>query len=249
MNVSRHSAARGLLALAALPCLVAGAAVSLLDRGQDEAPPDAAPRVVDPGAPGTPPSDAVVLFDGTDLSQWSDGKGGDAQWKVAGGVMEVNGTGSIVTKRTFGDQQVHIEFATPAEVKGDGQGRGNSGVYIQGRYEVQVLDSYESATYSNGQCGAVYGLAPPLVNACRPPGEWQTYDIVFRAAHVESDGAAVQPATITVFHNGVLVQDHFVIEKSTRAAMQAGGREDGPLYLQDHGNPVRYRNVWIRPLD
>ena len=169
MNVSRHSAARGLLALAVLPCLVAGAAVSLLDRGQDEAPPDAAPRVVDPGAPGAPPSDAVVLFDGTDLSQWSDGKGGDAQWKVAGGVMVVNGTGSIVTKRKFGDQQVHIEFATPAEVKGEGQGRGNSGVYIQGRYEVQVLDSYESATYSNGQCGAVYGLAPPLVNACRPP--------------------------------------------------------------------------------
>ena len=122
MNVSRHSAARGLLALAALPCLVAGAAVSLLDRGQDAAPPDAAPRVVDPGAPGTQPSDAVVLFDGTDLSQWSDGKGGDAKWKVAGGVMEVNGTGSIVTKRKFGDQQVHIEFATPAEVKGEARG-------------------------------------------------------------------------------------------------------------------------------
>ncbi|TDJ67336.1 MAG: DUF1080 domain-containing protein [Planctomycetota bacterium] len=249
MDVTRHSAVRGVLALAVLPCLAAGAAVSLMGPGQDDVVPDTVPRVVDPGAPGVPPSDAVVLFDGTDLSQWSADKGGDAQWKVSGGVMEVNGTGSIVTKRTFGDQQVHVEFATPAEVAGEGQGRGNSGVYIQGRYEVQVLDSYGSATYPNGQCGAVYGLAPPLVNACRPPGEWQTYDIVFRAARAGADGGSVQPATITVFHNGVLVQDHFVIEKSTTASMPAGGREDGPLYLQDHGNPVRYRNVWIRPLD
>lgn len=243
MHVSRHSAARGVLALAVLPCLVTGAAVSLAARVQDEV----APRVVDPGAPGTPPSDAVVLFDGTDLSQWTSDKGDDAKWEVTGGYMQVNGTGSIVTKLEFGDQQVHVEFATPAEVKGEGQGRGNSGVYLQGRYEVQVLDSYESATYTNGQCGAVYGLAAPLVNACRRPGEWQTYDIVFRAAR-EVDGS-VRPATVTVFQNGVLVQDHFAIEKSTRAAMQADGSEDGPLYLQDHGNPVRYRNVWIRPLE
>jgi hypothetical protein len=247
--LSRHFAARGALALVVLPCLVAGAAVSLASRAQDDASGEDAPRVVDPGAPGTAPADAIALFDGTDLSHWSSAKGGEPKWVLVDGAMQVNGTGSLVTKRTFGDQQVHVEFATPALVKGEGQGRGNSGVYIQGRYEVQVLDSYQSATYANGQCGAVYGLAAPLVNASRPPGEWQTYDIVFRAARVATDGTSAEPATITVFHNGVLIHDHFVIEKSTTAAMQAGGTEDGPLYLQDHGNPVRYRNVWIRPLN
>jgi hypothetical protein len=163
--------------------------------------------------------------------------------------MVANGTGDIRTRESFGDVQLHLEWAAPATVVSSSQGRGNSGVFFMGRYEVQVLDSYENVSYADGQAAALYGQFPPLVNACRKPGEWQTYDIVFRAAHLESDGAAVQPATITVFHNGVLVQDHFVIEKSTTAAMQAGGREDGPLYLQDHGNPVRYRNVWIRPLD
>src|SRR5437868_2757519 len=146
---------------------------------------EAEPKVIDPGPP---PSDAIVLFDGKDLSQWKNEKGEEAKWKVEDGVVTVNGTGSIMTKEEFADVQLHVEWASPAEVKGDGQGRGNSGVYLQGRYEIQVLDSYQNKTYSNGQAGALYGIAAPLVNACRKPGEWQVYDIIFHAPKPSPDG-------------------------------------------------------------
>lgn len=206
---------------------------------------DAEPRVV---APGPPPADAIVLFDGKDLSKWKAENGTEAKWKVADGAMEVNGTGSIVTRETFGDCQLHVEWAAPAEVKGSDQGRGNSGVYLQGRYEIQVLDSYNNKTYPNGQAGSFYGHAAPLVNASRKPGEWQTYDIIFHAPKTDGDGKTT-PGSFTVLHNGILVQDHTPIPGgSTTAAMFKGVTPKGPLVLQDHGNPVRFRNIWIRPL-
>lgn len=208
----------------------------------------AEPPTVDPGAPGQPPSDAIVLFNGKDLSEWKSQSGQEARWKVQDGYMEVNKTGSVLTRRDFGDVQLHIEWSTPAVVKGEGQGRGNSGVYFQGRYEVQVLDSYQNKTYPDGQAAAIYKIAAPLVNASRKPGEWQTYDIIFRAPK-PADGGAVQPGFMTVFHNGVLVQDHVPLRgKATTAAQFSGATPKGPLMLQDHGNPVRYRNIWIRPL-
>jgi len=206
------------------------------------------PPVIDPGPIGGPPSDAIPLFSGQDLSQWRSGSGGEAKWKVEKGVMEVNGTGNIVTTEQFGDLQVHVEWASPSEVKGEGQGRGNSGVYLQGRYEIQVLDSYQNKTYANGQAGALYGMAAPLVNACRKPGEWQTYDIIFHPPRQSPDGSLVA-GSVTVLHNGVLVQDHVTIAgQSTTAAAFKGAVAKGPLMLQDHGNPVRYRNIWIRRL-
>jgi hypothetical protein len=206
------------------------------------------PRVVDPGPP---PSDAIVLFDGKDLSKWKSAKPGEgeAKWTVADGFMTVNGTGSIMTKEEFGDVQLHVEWATPSEVKGDSQGRGNSGVYLQGRYEIQVLDSYNNKTYPNGQAGAFYGYFAPLVNASRKPGEWQTYDILFHAAKRLADGKT-EPGSFTVLHNGVLVQDHVPVKgEPTTAAEFKGSGPLGPLMLQDHGNPVRYRNIWIRRLE
>lgn len=209
---------------------------------------DAEPRVVTPGTGGAPPSDAVVLFSGQDLAQWKNDRGGAAGWRVENGVMVVNGTGNILTKEEFGDVQLHVEWASPAEVKGEGQGRGNSGVYLQGRYEIQVLDSYGNKTYPDGQAGAVYKIAPPLVNVCRKPGEWQTYDIMFHAPKPAA-GGKVEPGSITVLQNGVLVQDHVAIAgDATTAAMFQGATPKGPLMLQDHGNPVRYRNIWIRKL-
>ncbi len=207
------------------------------------------PRVVDPGPIGGPPSDAIVLLDGHDLSQWKGLSGGEAKWKVVDGIMEVNGTGNIVSKEQFGAVQVHVEWASPSEVKGEGQGRGNSGVYLQGRYEIQVLDSYQNKTYFNGQAGALYGIAAPLVNACRKPGEWQTYDIIFHPPKPSSEGK-IQSGSVTVLHNGVLVQDHVVVTgQSTTAAAFQNAVVKGPLMLQDHGNPVRYRNIWVRRLN
>ena len=207
------------------------------------------PKVVQPGPPGGPPSDAIVLFDGKDLSQWKSGRGGEAKWPVEAGVATVNGTGEILTNEEFGDVQLHVEWASPAEIKGKGQERGNSGVYFQGRYEIQVLDSYENPTYFNGQAGSFYGNAAPLVNACRKPGEWQTYDIIFHAPKPSPDGAATVPGSFTVLHNGVLIQDHVPVRgEATVAAKFKGVAPKGPLMLQDHGNPVRYRNIWIRPL-
>ena len=208
---------------------------------------DAAPAVVTPGVQGAPPSDAIVLFNGKDLSAWKGGNGGEPQWPVRDGYFEV-GKGNLITREEFGPIQLHIEWASPAEVKGEGQGRGNSGVYFQGRYEIQVLDSYQNPTYSNGQASSFYGFSAPLVNASRKPGEWQTYDIVFHPAQTGTDGK-VTPGSFTVFHNGVLVQDHIPVSgDATTAAQFKGVTAMGPLLLQDHGNPVRYRNVWVRKL-
>ncbi len=226
------------LSVAILAAVLARAAST----GKDEK----EPKLIDPGPP---PSDAVVLFDGKDLSRWQGANGGEAKWKLLGdGSMEVNGTGSIMTKEEFGDVQLHVEWATPAEVKGEGQGRGNSGVYLQGRYEIQVLDSYTNKTYFNGQAGAFYGHSAPLVNASRKPGEWQAYEIIFHAPRPGADGK-VEPGSFTVIHNGVLVQDHIPVQgEATTAAKFQGATPRGPLLLQDHGNPVRYRNIWIRRL-
>lgn len=208
----------------------------------------AEPPVVDPGPPGGRPADAIVLFDGKDLSSWKNESGGAAKWKVQDGYAEVNGTGNILTKDEFGDVQLHVEWACPSEVQGEGQGRGNSGVYFQGRYEVQVLDSYNNKTYADGQAAAIYQISAPLVNVSRKPGEWQTYDIVFRAPKPAANGQ-VQPGFLTVFHNGVLVQDHVALKgEATTAAKFSGATPVGPLMLQDHGNPVHYRNIWLRRL-
>lgn len=192
------------------------------------------------------PSGAVVLFDGNDLSQW---KCGDkpAGWKVENGYAEINGTGTIETKEAFGDFQIHLEWASPREVVGQSQERGNSGVFFMGRYEVQVLDSSENPTYADGQAAALYGQVPPLVNASRASGEWQTYDIVFRAPRFDGD-ELVTPAYVTVVHNGIVVQDHVAFLGATRhreVATYARHASELPLALQDHGNPVRWRNIWI----
>jgi hypothetical protein len=210
------------------------------------------PRVVTPAAQvGGAPSDAIVLFDGKDLSQWVSTKaaGQPAGWKVENGYFEVvKGTGQIATKEKFGDVQLHIEWASPAMVSGNSQGRGNSGVFLQGRYEIQVLDSYQNPTYADGQASAIYGQWPPLANAARKPGEWQAYDIVFEAPRL--DGAKlVKPAFVTVFHNGVLTQNHHEIMGPTmhrELAKYVPQPAEDSLQLQDHGNPVRYRNIWIR---
>jgi hypothetical protein len=215
--------------------------VALAGRAEEE------PRVVNPGPP---PADAIVLFDGTDLSQWRKKSGGKAAWELKDGVATVNGTGDIVTQQPFGDCQLHIEWATPAEVKGEGQGRGNSGVIFQGRYELQVLDSYQNKTYFNGQAGAVYSQYPPLVNVSRKPGEWQSYDVIFHAPRFDENGKLSKAGTITVLHNGVLVQDNVEIKGPT--GQQPTKYEPHPLKqpleLQDHGNPIRFRNIWIREL-
>lgn len=209
------------------------------------------PPVVTPGDGAAPPSDAIVLFDGSDLSAW-EGDDGDAAWEVADGAFTVApGSGNVRTRQGFGDVQLHIEWRTPAEVVGEEQGRGNSGVFMMERYEVQVLDSYDNRTYSNGQAGSIYKQSIPAVNASRPPGEWQSYDIVFVAPRFDAAGNIASPATITVFHNGVLIQNHFELRGPTvfigEPSYEAHA-ERLPIMLQDHGNPVSYRNVWVREL-
>jgi hypothetical protein len=213
------------------------------------------PPVVQPGAvPGAPPSDAIVLFDGKDLSRWQSRKGGqwvDAQWKLGDGYFEVAPrTGPLSTRDKFGDVQLHIEWASPVVVKGSSQDRGNSGVLFMERYEVQVLDSHNNPTYADGQAGSIYGQFPPLVNVSRKPGEWQTYDIVFEAPRFEN-GKLVKPAYFTVFHNGVLLH-HRKAAVGRMAHRVVGTYEphepEAPLMLQDHNELVRYRNVWIRRL-
>jgi hypothetical protein len=198
------------------------------------------------------PSDAAVLFDGRDLSGWQVADGGPAKWKVENGYMEVVAkTGSIRTKTGFGDCQLHVEWAAPAVVSGEGQERGNSGVFLMDTYEVQVLDCYDNKTYADGMTAAVYGQFPPLVNACRKPGEWQTYDIIFHRPRFDASGKVTSPARMTVFHNGVLVQDNVELTGPTahKARPPYKAHPDKlPLSLQDHGNPVRYRNIWIREL-
>jgi hypothetical protein len=200
-----------------------------------------------------PPSDAMVLLGaGSDLRAWqmTDGAGGPT-WKMADGVL-YTGKGMIETKQRFTDFQLHVEFATPAEVKGNSQGRGNSGVFLLGKFEIQVLDSYDNRTYPDGQAAAMYGQHPPLVNASRPPGEWQTYDIAFTAPRFSREGTLDTPASVTVFHNGVLVHHRAEFWGPTRHRSVLPYTPDmanGPIALQDHGNPVRYRNIWIRPVD
>ena len=218
---------------------------------------DPVPRIVTPGAPTqgatSAPSDAIVLFDGRNLDAWVSDKDGAsaAQWTVGDGAMTVAaGTGDIRTKQEFEDFQLHIEFRTPARVEGSGQGRGNSGVFLQGRYEVQVLDSYDNRTYSNGQAGAIYKQSMPLVNASRKPGEWQTYDILYTAPRFNKDGLMIVPPYVTVLHNGVLIQNHTEIRGTTpyTGLPMVKPHGAGPIKLQDHGNPMSFRNVWIRPL-
>jgi len=213
------------------------------------------PPVVDPGPerpPVPPPSDAIVLFDGKDLTHWRSQDGTPAKWVVRDGYAEVAaGTGSIITAQGFGDVQLHLEWATPSPPKGTGQERGNSGVILMTHYEIQVLDSYRNETYADGQAGAVYGQTPPLVNASRPPGQWQTYDIVFHRPRFAADGTVRDSARVTVLHNGVLVQDNTIITGWTVHAARAHYEAHAdrlPLLLQDHGNPTRYRDIWVREL-
>jgi len=210
------------------------------------------PKVVDPGPPkpgemAPPPADAIVLFDGKDLSKWEripgakdTDKSTTPKWKIENGYMEVvPKSGNIRTKEKFGDCEIHIEWATPAEVKGSGQGRGNSGVFLPGHQELQVLDSYNNDTYPDGQAGAIYKMHIPLVNACRKPGEWQSYHITLEQPRFDAQHKMIKPARVTVIHNGILIQDHVELK---------GDATDGVLMLQDHNNPVRYRNIWIRKL-
>jgi Domain of Unknown Function (DUF1080) len=204
------------------------------------------PPSVTPGEKcGEPPSDAIVLFDGKDLSAWEGGE----KWKVEDGVAIVRG-GDIRTKQSFGDCQLHVEWSAPVPAEGSGQGRGNSGVFLMDRYELQVLDSYDNDTYHDGQASAIYKQTPPLVNVTRPPGEWNTYDIVWTAPKFKEDGSLESPAYITVLHNGVLTLNHFELLGNTPYNRPPSYDKHGklPIHLQDHGNPVRYRNIWIREL-
>jgi hypothetical protein len=222
------------------------------------------PAIVTPGSagthdkPGSAPSDAVVLFDGSKESMdknWGDRGGNPTKWAFVDGAMEsVRRAGYIQSKEHFGSCQLHIEFATPSQAQGSGQGRGNSGVFLMGQYEIQVLDSFDNKTYPDGQCGALYGRSKPLVNASRGPGQWQSYDIIFQRPLFDDQGKVTRRATFTVLHNGVLIQNHTVLSGGTgwRGADSISPYkkhgDKGPIQMQDHGNPVRYRNVWVRPL-
>ncbi len=205
------------------------------------------PRVIAPGVSNSaPPSDAIVLFDGTNLSQW---EGGD-QWLVSDGVA-IPREGGIQTKQSFGDIQLHLEWAAPSEIEGEGQGRGNSGVFLMSQYEVQILDSYHNGTYFDGQAGAIYKQTPPLVNAMRSPGQWNAYDIIFTAPRFRVNGTLREPAHVTVIHNGVLVLNHFEILGSTgftEAPSYKPHAEKAPISLQFHNDAVQFRNVWVREI-
>jgi hypothetical protein len=204
------------------------------------------PAIITPGKTAAdPPSDAIVLFGGNDLSAWENGD----KWIVKDGVATVKDT-DIVTKQSFGDCQLHIEWSSPVPATGTSQGRGNSGVYLMDRYELQVLDSYDNQTYFDGQASAIYKQTPPMVNATRPPGEWNTYDIVWNAPKFKEDGSLESPAYITVLHNGVLTLNHFALEGSTLFTEYPHYEKHGklPIHLQNHGNPVRYRNIWVREI-
>ncbi len=201
--------------------------------------------IVTPGnTPGAPPSDAIVLFDGTDLSHWNNAE----SWSVEDGVA-ITGKGFIVSKEEFGDCQVHVEWSAPLPAHGTGQGRGNSGIFLMGKYELQVLDSFENETYLDGQAASIYKQSPPAVNATRPPGEWNTYDIFWTTPKFTDDGQLESPAYITVMHNGVLVLNHFALKGDTpfnRPPAYIAHPSTGPISIQDHNNPVRFRNIWVR---
>jgi hypothetical protein len=215
------------------------------------------PEVVVPGVTyslsASPPADALVLFNGTDFSHWTDEKGNPTKWVIHGDDMEcVPKSGYIYTKEKFGDFQLHIEWAEPTNVVGHSQERGNSGVFLHGVFEIQVLDCYNNPTYADGQCGAIYGQTPPLVNVCKVPGDWQSYDIIFQGARWNENHELVKPAYVTVLQNGVLIHNHQAILGPTGHKILANYKkelpETGPLALQDHGNPIRFRNIWIRPI-
>ena len=221
-------------------------------RGDDGPQPVA---VVAGALPGRPPSDAIVLFDGKDLSQWQYKDGRAGAWPIVDGILTCkSGTGNLYTKRQFGSAQIHVEFAVPYMPNAHGQARANSGVYLQGRYEIQILDSYNNPTYSNGSAGALYGQYAPLVNVSRPPKEWQTYDIIFHAPKCGADRKIETRGRSTVLYNGVLVQDHVTIGGRTTSSDDTDVCEDGPLMLQDHYHPdvketfMQFRNIWVRPL-
>jgi hypothetical protein len=217
---------------------------------------DDQPKEVTPGArPGDPPSDAIILFDGKSTSEWVYGDGRPAQWPVIDGALTCkSGTGNIYTKKHFGNAQIHVEFATPYMPEAKGQARGNSGVYLQGRYEIQILDSFHNPTYANGSAGSLYGQYAPQVNVTRPPKEWQTYDIIFHAPRCGAGKQIETPGTVTVLHNGVLVQDHVTIRGRTTSSDDTDVCVDGPLMLQDHFHPdvketfMKFRNIWIRQI-
>jgi len=201
-----------------------------------------------------PPSDAVVLFEGKSAGSWMNGKGMDAEWQVKEGVLTVKkGTGDIQTREQFGDIQMHIEWKIPKSISGAGQSRGNSGIFFQGRYELQILDSYQNATYTNGQAASIYKQSPPLKNAMNPPGEWNVYDVIYTAPRFNTNGSLFSPARITVLHNGVLVQNNFEIKGPTEyiGLPKYSSHGDGPIILQDHGDPseaISFRNIWVRRL-
>jgi hypothetical protein len=255
--MSSSSFVRRCLTVPAAVIFLAGGIAAQQERVPGQMPnPSKEPPIVTPGAtPGSPPSDAILLFDGKDLSKWVSEKDGTkpAPWSVADGVITVApNSGGIRTKDGFGSAQLHIEWATPSEVKGDGQGRGNSGVFFMSNYEVQVLDSYQNKTYFHGQASAIYKQHAPLVNASRKPGEWQSYDIVFTAPVFDGDGKILKRATFTVFHNGVLTQNHVEVMGVTshdKPPYYEAHASKMPLALQDHGNPMRFRNIWIRNLE
>ena len=199
---------------------------------------------------GGAPSDAIILFDGTNMESWQKLDGTPAHWTLEDGAMTVTSGGDIMTRDSFENFQLHLEFRTPAMVKGEGQGRGNSGLFLQERYEVQILDNYENPTYSNGQAASIYKQTPPLVNACKAPGVWQTYDVIYTAPIFSAKGTLLHPAYVTVVHNGVIVQNHTAIQGTTpykgRGLYEPHGA--AAIRLQDHGNPMSFRNIWLRPL-
>jgi hypothetical protein len=236
-----------------------GVGVHETDEEKQPQPPRVIPGKVSTGDQvGSAPSDAIVLFDGTkaSLDNWTDTKGKKTRWVLAdGALVSVKKAGYIQTKQKFGSCQLHVEWASPSTVKGNSQGRGNSGVFLMGTYEIQVLDSFDNKTYPDGQAGALYGRKKPLVNASRGPGEWQTYDIIFHRPLFDSEGNVTRKATFTLLHNGVLVQDHLFLSggtgwKGPHSISEYTPHADAlPLQLQDHGNPVQFRNIWVRPLE
>ena len=205
------------------------------------------PALVTPGSTDdAPPSDAIVLFDGTNLDAWDNGE----KWKIQDGVAIPHET-AITSKQSFGDMQLHLEWSAPTEIRGEGQGRGNSGCYLMGLYEVQVLDSFENPTYFDGQAGSIYKQTPPLANAMRKPGEWNYYDIIFNAPRFRSNGDVVKPGYVTLIQNGVLMLNHFELEGPTSfvdAPHYKPHAETGPISLQFHGDAVKFRNIWVREI-